>query len=169
MVPYQVDRVVDREGEPLEENRPVPVDAIPPDTAYIMTNLMQGVVQRGTGVRASRLGWPLGGKTGTMDDYTDAWFAGFDPEITVGVWVGYDEKITLGHDEQGSRVALPIWLEFMRAHIGDREESPDFDPPENIVFASVDPMTGEVAAPWSGNAIQEAFIAGTAPGTDFLP
>ncbi|MEE2637490.1 MAG: hypothetical protein VYE68_09690, partial [Acidobacteriota bacterium] len=72
-------------------------------------------------------------------------------------------------DEQGSRVALPIWIEFMRAHIGDREESPGFDPPENIVFASVDPMTGEVAAPWSGNTIQEAFIDGTAPGTDFLP
>ena len=170
MVPYQIDRIVDREGEALEENRPVPQDAVPADTAYIMTSLMEGVVRRGTGVRASRLGWPLGGKTGTMDDYTDAWFVGFDPEITVGVWVGYDEKVTLGYDEQGARVALPIWIDFMRAHIDEREAGPDdgFAAPDNIVFASVDPDTGEVA-PWAGNAIREAFIAGTAPGTELYP
>ena len=170
MVPYQIDRIVDREGEALEENRPVSQDAVPADTAYIMTSLMEGVVRRGTGVRASRLGWPLGGKTGTMDDYTDAWFVGFDPDITVGVWVGYDEKVTLGYDEQGARVALPVWIDFMRAHIDGREASPDggFVPPANIVFAKVDPDTGEVA-PWAGNAIQEAFIAGTAPGTELYP
>ena len=170
MVPYQIDRIVDRAGEALEENSPVFEDAVPADTAYIMTSLMQGVVQRGTGIRASRLGWPLGGKTGTMDDYTDAWFIGFDPDITVGVWVGYDEKKTLGYDEQGARVALPIWIDFMRAHIDGREagENDRFVPPNNIVFASVDPDTGEVA-PWAGDAIREAFIAGTAPGTELLP
>jgi penicillin-binding protein 1A len=128
------------------------------------------VVRRGTGVRASRLGWPLGGKTGTMDEYTDAWFVGFDPDITVGVWVGYDEKVTLGYDEQGARVALPIWIDFVRAHIDGREAAPEdgFVPPSNIVFASVDPDTGEVS-PWAGNAIREAFIAGTAPGTELYP
>ena len=170
MVPYQIDRIVDREGETLEENLPAPQDAVPADTAYIMTSLMEGVVKRGTGIRASRLGWPLGGKTGTMDDYTDAWFVGFDPDVTVGVWVGYDEKVTLGYDEQGARVALPIWIDFMRAHIDGREAGPEdrFAPPANIVFAQVDPDTGEVA-PWAGNAIQEAFIAGTAPGTALEP
>lgn len=170
MVPYQIDRIVDREGETLEENLPVPRNALPADTAYIMTSLMEGVVKRGTGIRASRLGWPLGGKTGTMDDYTDAWFVGFDPEVTVGVWVGYDEKVTLGYDEQGARVALPIWIDFMRALIDDREASPEdgFAPPANIVFASVNPDTGELA-PWADNAIQEAFIAGTAPGTELAP
>ena len=119
MVPYQIDRILDREGKVLEENRPVPRDAVRADTAYIMVSLMRGVVQRGTGIRASRLGWPLGGKTGTVDDYTDAWFVGFDPEITVGVWVGYDEKTTLGDREEGARVALPIWIEFMQAHIAE--------------------------------------------------
>ena len=170
MVPYQIDRIVDRAGEALEENGPVSEDAVPADTAYIMTSLMEGVVRRGTGVRASRLGWPLGGKTGTMDEYTDAWFVGFDPDVTVGVWVGYDEKVTLGYDEQGARVALPIWIDFMRAHIDGREAAPEdgFVPPSNIVFASVDPDTGEVS-PWAGNAIREAFIAGTAPGTELYP
>lgn len=171
MVPYRIDRIVDRAGETLEENLPVPQgDAVPADTAYIMTSLMEGVVQRGTGIQASRLGWPLGGKTGTMDDYTDAWFVGFDPDVTVGVWVGYDEKVTLGYDEQGARVALPIWIDFMRTHIDGREAAPGngFAPPANIVFASVDPDTGELA-PWNDDAIQEAFIAGTAPGTELAP
>ena len=169
MVPYQFDRILDREGKVLEENRPVPRDAIRADTAYIMVSLMRGVVERGTGIRASRLGWPLGGKTGTMDDYTDAWFVGFDPEITVGVWVGYDEKLTLGDSEEGARVALPIWMEFMQAHIAEREAPAGFVPPANIVFASVDPMTGAVTEPWASDAIQEVFIAGTAPGTAFRP
>ena len=169
MVPYQIDRILDLAGRTLEENRPVPRDAVRADTAYIMVSLMRGVVQRGTGVRANRLGWPLGGKTGTMDDYTDAWFVGFDPEITVGVWVGYDEKITLGDGEEGARVALPIWIEFMQAHIGERELSAGFVPPDNIVVTAVDPMTGTVTEPWASGAIQEVFIAGTAPGTVFRP
>ena len=169
MVPYQIDRILDREGKVLEENRPVPRDAVRADTAYIMVSLMRGVVQRGTGIRASRLDWPLGGKTGTMDDYTDAWFVGFDPEITVGVWVGYDEKITLGDGEEGARVALPIWIDFMKAHIADSELSAGFVPPENIVVSSVNAMTGEVIEPWASGAIQEVFIAGTAPGILFRP
>ena len=164
MVPYQIERIVDRAGDVLETGRPVPQDALRPDTAYIMVSLMRGVVQRGTGVRASRLGWPLGGKTGTMDEYTDAWFVGFGPDITVGVWVGYDEKKTLGDAEEGARVALPIWIDFVRAHIDGREAPEGFLPPSNIVFRSIDPMTGEVTEPWSSGALQESFIAGTEPG-----
>jgi len=164
MVPYRIERIVDRAGDVLEIGRPVPQDALRPDTAYIMVSLMRGVVQRGTGARASRLGWPLGGKTGTMDEYTDAWFVGFDPDITVGVWVGYDEKRTLGDAEEGARVALPIWIDFVRAHIDGREAPEGFLPPGNIVYRSIDPMTGEVTEPWSSGALQEAFIAGTEPG-----
>ena len=164
MVPYQIERIVDRTGDVLETSRPVPQDALRPDTAYIMVSLMRGVVQRGTGVRASRLGWPLGGKTGTMDEYTDAWFVGFDPDITVGVWVGYDEKKTLGDAEEGARVALPIWIDFVRAHIDDREAPQGFLSPNNIVFRSIDPATGDVTEPWSRGALQETFIAGTEPG-----
>ena len=164
MVPYQIERIVDRAGDVLETGRPIPQDALRPDTAYIMVSLMRGVVQRGTGARASRLGWPLGGKTGTMDEYTDAWFVGFGPDITVGVWVGYDEKKTLGDGEEGARVALPIWINFVRAHIDGREAPEGFLPPGNIVFRSIDPMTGEVTEPWSTGALQESFIAGTEPG-----
>ena len=88
--------IADREGNVLEENRPEPHEAMRADTAFVMTNLLRGVVQRGTAQAAAALDWPLAGKTGTMDDYTDAWFIGFDPNITVGVWVGYDEKKPLG-------------------------------------------------------------------------
>ena len=163
MVPYQIERIVDREGDILETGRPIPQDAIRPDTAYIMVSLMRGVVQRGTGIRASRLGWPLGGKTGTMDDYTDAWFVGFGPDITVGVWVGYDEKKTLGDGEEGARLALPIWTDFLRAYIDGREAPEGFVPPDNIVFRSVHEMTGQLTEPWSRGAIEEAFIIGTEP------
>ncbi len=168
MVPYMIERVVDREGRTLEEHRPESRDALRADTAYIMVSLMRGVVQRGTAQRAKReLNWPVGGKTGTMDEYTDAWFVGFDPNITVGVWVGYDEKKTMGDNEQGARVALPIWIDFMKAYIGNRQTPPGFIPPGNIVFSSIVPKTGEVAEPWAQGVIQEAFIAGTEPGTAF--
>ncbi len=96
MRPYSVVSIADREGNVLEENRPEPHEAIRADTAFVMTNLLRGVVQRGTAAAAASLDWPLAGKTGTMDEYTDAWFIGFDPNITVGVWVGYDEKKPLG-------------------------------------------------------------------------
>ena len=165
MLPYLVQRVVDREGNILEETRPQSRDALREDTAFIIANLMQGVVQRGTGRRAYyALDWPIGGKTGTVDDYTDAWFVGFDPDITLGVWVGYDEKRTLGAREQASAVALPIWIDFMEAYVESRDGRPGFTTPENIVFHSVRPETGEIVAPWERNAIQEAFIAGTEPG-----
>ena len=169
MLPFLIERVIDRNGRLLEEHRPRSRDALRPDTAYIMVSLMRGVVRRGTAQRARRtLDWPIGGKTGTMDDYTDAWFVGFDPDVTVGVWVGHDEKKTMGYNEQGARVALPIWIDFMEAYVGDREEKPAFDPPTNIVFVSVDPETGEPAGPGTHRPIEEAFIAGTEPGTAFL-
>jgi len=163
--PYQVIAVVDREGNLLEENRPVPRDAIRADTAFVMTNLLRGVIQRGTGAAAAQLDWPLAGKTGTVDDYTDAWFLGFDPRTTVGVWVGYDEKKTIGTGETGSVTALPIFIDFMRKYIelrGDREHPPEFEAPGNIVFMPVDRATGDISADGAG-AISEAFISGTQP------
>ena len=85
------------------------------DTAFVMTNLLRGVVQRGTGAKAAALNWPIGGKTGTTDDYTDAWFIGFDPDITIGLWLGYDQKRTMGPGGTGADAALPIWIEIMKA------------------------------------------------------
>jgi penicillin-binding protein 1A len=163
--PFQIASVVDREGNTLEETRPAPREAIRADTAFMITNLLRGVVQHGTGAAAAALDWPLAGKTGTVDDYTDAWFIGFDPNITVGVWVGYDEKKPIGTGETGAVTALPIWMDFMREYIalrGDREHKPDFDAPGNIVFVAVDRATGETVGDPT-RSINEAFIAGTQP------
>jgi penicillin-binding protein 1A len=157
MTPYFVTAIADREGNVLEENRPVAHEAIRADTAFVMTHLLRGVVQRGTGASASSLNWPLAGKTGTVDDYTDTWFVGFDPDLTVGVWVGYDEKKPIGgtsNGETGATAALPIWIDFMRAYLDgrpDRDMPPEFDPPGNIAFVTLD------------SGITEAFINGTQP------
>ena len=123
MQPYSVLKVTDRDGNVLEENRPEPKDAIRADTAYVMTNLLRGVVQRGTAAKAASLNWPIGGKTGTTDDYTDAWFVGFDPDITIGVWIGLDQKKPIGRNMTGAEAALPIWMDVMKAWIGDRKEA----------------------------------------------
>jgi penicillin-binding protein 1A len=166
MTPYDILRVVDRDGDLLEQNRPQAREAIRADTAFVMTNLMEGVILRGTGAAAASLDWPLGGKTGTTNDFTDAWFTGFDPHITVGVWVGHDDKKPLGPAETGAQAALPIWIDFMKAYIaryGDREHPPTFDAPGNIVFMSVDRVTGQPVAGDAPNAINEAFLAGTEP------
>jgi penicillin-binding protein 1A len=167
MKPYQVIKVTDRQGNLLEENRPEPTESIRADTAFVMTNLLRGVTQRGTAARVAALNWPLGGKTGTTDDFTDAWFVGFDPDITVGVWVGYDVKRPLGPGETGTQAALPIWIDIMKEYIGDRKDKPEFAPPGNIVFLSVDQSNGAQVEPGSPGAISEAFISGTQPGGAF--
>ena len=145
MHPYPILKISDRDGNLLEEGRPDPQDAIRADTAFVMTSLLRGVVQRGTAASASKLGWPMGGKTGTTDDYGDAWFIGFDPDITVGVWVGHDERKPIGHNETGGVAALPIWIEFMRAYIETRDPKnpPEFVAPGNIVFVPVNASNGE--------------------------
>jgi penicillin-binding protein 1A len=164
MRPYEILKVTDREGNVLEENRPEPKDAIRADTAYVMTSLLRGVVLRGTAAKAASLNWPLGGKTGTTDDYTDAWFIGFDPDITLGVWIGHDQKKAIGYNQTGSEAALPIWIDIMKAWIGDRKEPPRFEPPGNIVFVSVEKGSGNPTIDGTPGTINEAFIAGTQPG-----
>jgi membrane carboxypeptidase/penicillin-binding protein len=154
MTPYAVRSVSDREGTVIEENRPEPHEALRADTAYLMAHLLEGVVLRGTAEAAKSLQWPLAGKTGTMDEFTDAWFVGFDPNITVGVWVGYDEKKPLGRGETGAQAALPIWMDFMRVYIDKRtnkQSPPKFEAPGNIIFVTLP------------SGITEAFINGTQP------
>jgi penicillin-binding protein 1A len=161
MVPYSIVGITDREGNTLLENRPEPREAVRADTAFVMTNLLRGVVEHGTAAAARALEWPLAGKTGTMDEYTDAWFIGFDPRLTIGVWVGYDEKRPLGPNETGAAAALPIWMDVMRTHIEAQRAAGrtlDFDAPGNIVFAAIQDGT------------TEAFISGTEPdGVTILP
>jgi penicillin-binding protein 1A len=173
MKPFMVLNVKDRDGNLLEENRAEPSDVIRADTAFVMTNMLRGVLTlRGTGARAASMAehWPLAGKTGTVDDNTDAWFVGFDPNITAGVWIGFDDKRkSLGSDEQGSKAALPMWMEFMKGYIESRPDKanpPSFEPPGNIVFLSVDKSNGAVLTPDIPGGINEAFIAGTQPGAN---
>src|SRR6185295_503561 len=159
------------DGNLLEENRGEPSDVIRADTAYVMTNILRGVLVRGTGQSAAPLAarWPVAGKTGTVDDNTDAWFIGFDPDITVGVWIGFDEKKSLGGAEQGALAALPMWREFMEAYIEgrpDKDDPPKFDAPGNIVFLAVDKSNGAVVPPDTPGTITEAFISGTQPGAN---
>jgi penicillin-binding protein 1A len=112
---HMIRRVTTYEGALLEEAHPEVHDVVSPDVARTMTAMLEEVVQFGTGVQAKQLGRPSAGKTGTTQDYTDAWYMGFTPQITTGVWVGYDDKaISLGKGETGARAALPIWLEFMQ-------------------------------------------------------
>src|SRR5271163_95395 len=113
--PHYLRRVTSYDGAVMEELRPNITDVIPPEVARTMVAMLEDVVQFGTGVRAKEIGRPSGGKTGTTNDFTDAWYIGFTPQITCGVWVGNDDRrISLGKKETGARAALPIWLEFMQ-------------------------------------------------------
>lgn len=162
MKPYFIVKIEDREGNLLEENRREAYEVLSPAVAYITTNLMKGVVLRGTAARASSLKRPLAGKTGTCDEYTDAWFIGFDPSFVLGVWVGHDVKRSIGPNETGARAALPIWMEIMKEYLKDKPVE-DFPVPPDIVFLKVDRKTGLLATPFCSHIIEEAFIAGTEP------
>ncbi|MFA4909966.1 MAG: PBP1A family penicillin-binding protein [Desulfobacteria bacterium] len=155
--PIFVTKVIDQNGVVLEENKPQAEEVISPQTAYIMTNLLKGVVQNGTGSRAQALGRPCAGKTGTTNNYVDAWFIGYTPEIVTGVWVGFDEgNQPLGENETGSQAALPIWVQFMKEALKHKEVL-DFPVPEGIVFVNIDSKTGLPATPNSTRIIPESF------------
>ena len=140
-----------------------PEYAITPQTAYIMTNLLQGVVQHGTGWRAKALKRPVGGKTGTTNDLYDAWFVGFTPDLVTASWVGFDQEAPLGKNETGSRAAAPIFVDFMKEVYEERPVE-TFPIPEGIVFAKIDARTGLLASPGQEEGvIFEAFAEGTAP------
>ncbi|HEU5334434.1 MAG TPA: penicillin-binding transpeptidase domain-containing protein, partial [Terriglobales bacterium] len=136
LLPRYISKVTDYDGRLLEENYPDVRDVISQRTARIMTSMLREVVLHGTAVAASRLPYPLAGKTGTTNDFTDAWFVGFSPHLTCGVWVGYDQKKSLGSRETGSRAALPIWMEFMEAALKGRDPG-EFQPPPPLQPSAV--------------------------------
>jgi len=121
LVPRYITKVTDYDGRVLEENFPEVKDVISVRTARIMTGMLEEVVQHGTAVAAGSLKLPLAGKTGTTNDFTDAWFVGFSPTMTCGVWIGYDEKKTLGAKETGAHAALPIWMDFMKTALTGKD------------------------------------------------
>jgi penicillin-binding protein 1A len=131
LVPRLITKVTDYDGRTLEEDYPEVKDVISSRTARLMTSMLQGVVQHGTAVAATRLKLPLAGKTGTTNDFTDAWFVGFSPSLTAGVWIGYDEKKTLGPKETGARAALPVWMQFISAALAGKDPG-QFQPPPDL-------------------------------------
>jgi penicillin-binding protein 1A len=137
---------------------------IPPEQAYLMADMLRAVVLEGTGRRATRLGRPLGGKTGTTNDQADAWFVGFSPDVATGVWVGFDETRFLGKGETGSKAALPVWIDYMEAAHENRPKR-DFTVPRNdrLVWARIDRDTGLLASRDSKTTIFQPFIAGSEP------
>ncbi len=187
LVPTLIDRVQDRYGatayrfdqrdcsqcnvaewtgqdEPLlEENQPQVLD---PRTAYQIVSILEGVVQRGTGVTIKSVGKPLAGKTGTSSDFRDAWFIGFSPDLALGVYIGKDDFTTLGRGEQGALAAAPIFREFMREALADMPPTP-FRIPQGIVLSPVDAKTGTPVAAGTPGSIMEAFKPGTEPGSAF--
>ncbi|MBI2552877.1 MAG: penicillin-binding protein 1A, partial [Candidatus Rokubacteria bacterium] len=156
--PTAIRYVTDAEGKLLEENVPQGREAVSPEVAYVMTHMLRGVVERGTGVAAKALGRPIAAKTGTTNDYSNAWFVGFTPKIVTGVWVGYDKPRSLGRDETGSRVATPIWVTFMAKVLAGTPPE-EFPVPERVAFVPVDlDPSGACVRP-----VVMAFVRGTEP------
>jgi penicillin-binding protein 1A len=133
-----------------------------PMTAYQITSIMEGVVQRGTATRVRAVGKPIAGKTGTTNDEKDAWFVGFSPDLVVGVFVGYDQPRPMGRGMTGGHVAAPIFTEFMKAALADAPPK-EFQAPAGIELIAVDRRTGLRAQPGDPNTILEAFKPGTEP------
>ena len=173
--PYFIRRIEDRQGNLLEENQPETETVISPQMAYMMTYLLKGVIERGTAQAASPLlkDKALAGKTGTTDDFTDAWFIGFSPSLCAGVWIGFDTKITIGDRMAGAVAALPVWIEFFKKIIESEKKMAegngqefiyeDFEVPPNLSFVTIDRKTGLLATPNCLWPLQEVFLPGTEP------
>ncbi|HJL18179.1 MAG TPA: PBP1A family penicillin-binding protein [Sandaracinaceae bacterium LLY-WYZ-13_1] len=162
-------RIVGPDGRevPLPE-REAPRDVMTPAEAYVLTSMLESVVDHGTARRARRLRRPAAGKTGTSNEARDAWFVGYTPDLVAGVWVGFDDRRPLGRRESGGRTALPIWLDLMRtAHEG--RPRTEFPMPTGVVTARIDPATGLLAYEGQEDAIDEVFLEGTVPTETATP
>jgi len=157
--PISIAKVVSREGALVEGNRIAIHAEIPATDAYLITHMLEGVVERGTARGLRRLGfsYPAAGKTGTTNDYNDAWFAGYTRDVLAVVWVGFDREAKLGLT--GSTAALPIWADFMK-HVAPGHEPRPFEVPDGISFEDVDRATGMVATWGCRDTVREAFLEG---------
>lgn len=160
---YFIRSIRDQDNNIIEENAPERKQVIEKETAFIMNYLLQGVVRSGTGWRARALPAPVGGKTGTTNDFTDAWFIGFTPSLTVGVWVGFDQKKSLGNEMTGSEAAAPIFVRFMENYLKKFPETGKFKPPSGIYMIDIDKYTGKLVTPDCLYALSEAFLPGSEP------
>jgi penicillin-binding protein 1A len=167
--PRFIRRITDSTDKVLEEPLAELSEATQPQIAYELAHTMRGTIERGTAYEAHTLMSPLAGKTGTTNSYTDAWFTGFSPEFTVGVWVGYDDPSkTLGGGATGAEVALPIWIEIFKKfeELKLRTPRPNFDAPPGIVMVPMDLTTGRRGVGPCTRVVEEAFIAGQEPDKD---
>src|SRR5215470_17420511 len=146
-----------------------PVQAMRPEIAYLVTNMMESVIDFGTATAAKKLKREMAGKTGTSNSGKDAWFVGYTPDLVAGVWVGFDDMRVLGRGEAGAKAALPIWIDFMKVALKGRAAKA-FVQPSGVVVARIDKRTGLLAAPGEGDAdvMTEVFLDGTAP-TEMAP
>ena len=174
--PYFITRIEDKDGNILEESKIESEEVISPQIAYMMTSLLQGVIKNpgGTGWRAKRLQWPLGGKTGTTDNYSNAWFIGFSPSLCAGVWVGHKTNVTIGDRQSGAVAAQPIWIDFFEKVVRDKKKKmeeegeeftvEEFEIPPNLSFVEIDSKTGLLANPFVCLfTMKEVFLPGTEP------
>jgi penicillin-binding protein 1A len=164
--PMTILRIEDRNGNTVEEYREFHEEALAPDVSYMITDMLTSVIDevQGTAANVRRYGLdiPVAGKTGTTDEYTDAWFIGYTPEIVIGVWTGFDERKSIGNGMTGARVALPIWIETMKAaYPGNR--GPDFNRPPNIIEELVCQESGLLSTPYCPKLSREIFIEGNEP------
>jgi penicillin-binding protein 1A len=160
--PLSILTVTDSTGRVLYANDALPEQVLKPETSYLITYLLKGAIEHGTGWKARELGRPVAGKTGTTNDYRDAWFIGYTPDLLAGVWIGYDDHRTIGMRETGARTALPVWLEFMK-NAAVRTEPADFGVPDGIVFRDIDPRSGLLSTEKCAQSIREAFLPGSEP------
>jgi penicillin-binding protein 1A len=171
VAPYLIERVTTADGQRLEQHQPSTRTAMDPRVAFVLTYMLEGVVDRGTAAKAAGLDLDLAGKTGTTDDYSDAWFVGFTPRYTLLSWVGYDVKRSIGRNMTGAEAALPIWKSLVEAGLADGWLSPGerFTPPPGVVVEPVDYLTGLLPGPGAERTIEEAFVAGTEPVQSYEP
>ncbi len=162
--PYAIERIEDRNGRVLEVHSAVSTEVLSPQTAYVVTTMLESVLDSGTGWAARAWGFrhPAAGKTGTTNDCTDAWFVGFTPRIICGVWGGFDDRSSLGEKMTGARVALPVWTEFMNAAHAQAPREP-FQMPPGVVVRRICARSGELATEDCPEIIEEFFIQGTEP------
>ena len=163
VAPYMISKILDRNGHILEEHQVQGEPVISPQTAYVMTHLLQDVIQQGTGEKAKSLGRPAAGKTGTTNELKDAWFIGYTPSILAGVWVGHDDhNLPLGAKETGGRAACPIWVYFMENWLKEKPTE-TFSIPPGVVFVKINNSTGARARSNDPKAVYAAFLENQLP------
>jgi penicillin-binding protein 1A len=165
--PYLIDQITGSDGQVLQPHFPASYTSIRPPVAYVLTHMMEGVVDHGTAFELSKLETDIAGKTGTTNDYSDAWFVGSTPTYTILTWIGYDVKRSLGSGMSGAVAALPIWKRIAEEGLSEgwMKKGETFPVPPGVILRNVEYYSGLLSS--SGRVVQEAFVAGTEPAREY--